>query len=316
MEIFSIFYSLFFSCVTTSKPHIKDHNRPLIHKNDENWIGPQDTDPKLIADNSFFNHHESIAVIDDVITESDCEALLNLANNVVKLGDGYQGNKAPHNKNELFYGATLSEVADRVNKNEIHISYLYIYYYLAERVRRQVQAWNNLDHLYQDYVHLVCRDVVEDIDEKEYQKDIRDWMKSNKARLTNHMSHPIHSDNCRMLNNGTCQRERPAYVWREYSAIVYLDDSFTGGDFILADHTGKQVIANIESKCGRMATFCAGKECLHGVKSIRKGRRCALAQWFTLDFSRRDGEHEKVKELLKKHAEELKGAHGRSHLEL
>ena len=90
-----------------------------------------------------------------------------------------------------------------------------------------------------------------------------------------------------------------------------------GGDFIIADSTGKQVVANIESKCGRMATFCAGKECLHGVKAIRKGRRCALAQWFTLDFSRRDGEHEKVMMLLKEHEESLKGKGGDpNHLEL
>ena len=129
-------------------PHMTTHTRPLLNTKMPVWIGPLDTEPKLIADNSFFNHHDSIAVIDDIITESDCQTLLDLAENVVKLGDGYNGNNSPHNQNEKFYGATLSLVADKVKSGEVHISYLYTYYYLAERVRRQVQLWNGLENLF------------------------------------------------------------------------------------------------------------------------------------------------------------------------
>lgn len=307
--------------ISTQNPEIDNTlEKNLLHKEHDLWIGPKDTIPKLVADNSIFNHHDSIFVMDDMITESDCEALINLAEATVEIGDGYSGNKKPHNQNEVFSGVTLSAVADKVLNGEIDITYLYIYYYLAERVRRQVQIYNNLDELYQDYVHLVCRDVVNEEDEAQFQADLKKWLQDKtKYRLTQHLSHPIHSDNCKMLFNGTCERERPAYTWREYSAVVYLDDKFTGGEFILADQTGKKIIANVEAKCGRLAAFCAGKECLHGVKAIRKGRRCALAQWFTVDYSRRDMEHTKVLNLLKKNSKMLKAKEfnwEESHVEL
>ena len=274
-----------------------------------NWIGPKDTIPKLIADNTIFKHHNSLLVLDDIITNTDCEALLELARVVVKAGDGYDGLKKPHNLNEVFYGATLSEVADYVNKKIIDPTYLYIYYYLAERVRRQIQMYNNLDELYQDYVHLVCRDVEEDkvVDEETYQKELRDWLeekhpKGPRWRKSSQLSHPIHSDNCSLHYNGTCARKAPAYTWREHSAVVYLhgNEDFTGGELVFLDNSGQKVIANVEPKCGRMAAFCAGKDCIHGVKGVRKGKRCALAQWFTLDYSRRDSEHLKVLDILKR----------------
>lgn len=36
-------------------------------------------------------------------------------------------------------------------------------------------------------------------------------------------------------------------------------------------------------KCGRLVAFSAGKENMHGVLPVTKGRRCAVALWFTLD---------------------------------
>ena len=40
---------------------------------------------------------------------------------------------------------------------------------------------------------------------------------------------------------------------------------------------------HVKPKCGRMVGFSAGKENLHGVHAITKGKRCAVALWFTLD---------------------------------
>ena len=55
-------------------------------------------------------------------------------------------------------------------------------------------------------------------------------------------------------------------------------------------------------KCGRMVGFSAGGENMHGVKPITKGKRCAVALWFTHDL--------KYKELSFEHAETLlSGAH-------
>lgn len=30
------------------------------------------------------------------------------------------------------------------------------------------------------------------------------------------LSHPVHSDNCHIQNDGSCLKEEPAYVWRDY----------------------------------------------------------------------------------------------------
>ena len=39
----------------------------------------------------------------------------------------------------------------------------------------------------------------------------------------------------------------------------------------------------VSPKCGRLVAFSAGKENMHGVLAVTKGRRCAVALWFTLD---------------------------------
>ena len=39
----------------------------------------------------------------------------------------------------------------------------------------------------------------------------------------------------------------------------------------------------VKPKCGRLAGFSAGKENLHGVTAVTKGRRCAVALRFTPD---------------------------------
>ena len=40
----------------------------------------------------------------------------------------------------------------------------------------------------------------------------------------------------------------------------------------------------VSPKCGRLVAFSAGKENnMDGVLAVTKGRRCAVALWFTLD---------------------------------
>ena len=68
------------------------------------------------------------------------------------------------------------------------------------------------------------------------------------------LSHPVHADNC-ILDpvTGKCDKIQPAYTWRDYryvkmlschgvtlslySAILYLNDGFDGGDFFFAHST-------------------------------------------------------------------------------
>lgn len=55
------------------------------------------------------------------------------------------------------------------------------------------------------------------------------------------MSHPVHGDNCILNEDGTCVKTSPAYTWRDYSAILYFNDEFDGGEFVMTDSTARRV---------------------------------------------------------------------------
>ena len=90
------------------------------------------------------------------------------------------------------------------------------------------------NELYLAFSHLICRYEAPDF--------------SNKNRDANELSHPIHSDNCilhcpKLLGNRDrsdfckCVEEPPAFVNRNYSALLYLNnDDFSGGEFFFSDY--------------------------------------------------------------------------------
>ena len=51
-------------------------------------------------------------------------------------------------------------------------------------------------------------------------------------------------------------------------------------------------------KCGRLVAFSAGKENMHGVLAVTKGRRCAVALWFTLDPDHRETTFHMAEDIL------------------
>ena len=150
------------------------------------------------------------------------------------------------------------------------------YHRVAEKIKEQVQVWNNLTELYQDYVHLVCRDVITESTETGEFK--------NGERKSIQLSHPAHSDNCSLKPDGTCVKKEPAYTWRDFSAVLYLNNDFTGGNTFFADGTGRKVQAEVEGKVGRLLGFCASEKCIHGVMPLKSGKRCGLLQWFSQDY--------------------------------
>lgn len=137
---------------------------------------------------------------------------------------------------------------------------------ITEAGRDHVERYFNLDQqLHFTYTHLVCRSALPDSP-----LERRD------------LSHAIHADNCLVNDNGDCVRESPAYTWRDYSAIIYLNDDFEGGEFVFAkDHTANIIQGTVRPRCGRMVAFSADGNNLHGVRGIIRGKRCALALWFT-----------------------------------
>ena len=54
----------------------------------------------------------------------------------------------------------------------------------------------------------------------------------------------------------------------------------------------------MKPRCGRLVGFSAGSENLHGVRSVQRGRRCALGLWFTLNPFYEEVEHILAKQVL------------------
>lgn len=208
-------------------------------------------------------------MVDGLADESECLHMIHFATMGAVSGDGYEGRKSPHSSREKFEGITLGRAALMVHYGSIDLSTLDLFLRLSERGRNLVAAYFNIvkDDLYFSFTHLVCRSA----------------MKVNSLNGS-YYSHEIHADNCWLQRDGSCVRSHPAFYWRHYSALLYLNDDFEGGEFIFSeDPKGKHIQSSIKPTCGRFIGFTAGQENLHGVRGVRSGRRCALALWFTLD---------------------------------
>ncbi|CAH1153591.1 unnamed protein product [Phaedon cochleariae] len=207
-------------------------------------------------------------VSDGVASEEECRSLITIAKLFARVGDGYDGKKSPHTAMEKFEGITLSRTVFLTYFGLLQPRYLEIYLKVTGELLKPIQEYFGVpEKLYFSYTQLVCRSALSD---------------SPKERTD--FSHEIHADNCNILDNGTCSKVPPAFTWRDYSAILYLNDDFEGGEFIFAaDKYGSQIQSSIKPTCGRMVAFTSGAENLHGIRAVTKGSRCAIGIWFTHD---------------------------------
>ncbi|XP_012277357.1 prolyl 3-hydroxylase 2 [Orussus abietinus] len=222
---------------------------------------------------------------DGFLSRTECAMLLQLAGMGSVEGDGYDENKSPHSPYEKFEGLTIGRAALMVYYGILGPQLLELFLTATEAVRHHVVTYFYLkEHLYFTYTHLVCRSALPD-------------SPPNRQDL----SHVIHADNCIVKREGNCSRESPAYVWRDYSAILYLNDDFQGGEFIFSkDNTASEIQGVVKPSCGRMVAFSADDENLHGVRGILKGKRCALALWFTFNKKYLEVERILAKTILKR----------------
>ncbi|XP_073512915.1 prolyl 3-hydroxylase 1 [Phyllobates terribilis] len=223
-------------------------------------------------------------VTDGVISEDQCRELLRLTNAAASAGDGYRGTTSPHTPNEKFHGVTVYKALKLGQEGKVPLRSAHLYYNVTEKVRRVVESYFRLDSpLYFSYSHLVCRTAIE-----EKQDDRKD------------LSHPVHADNCVLKAEAMmCVKEHPAYTFRDYSAILYLNGDFEGGHFYFTELDAKTITAEIKPQCGRMVGFSSGAENPHGVKAVTKGQRCAVALWFTLDPRHNERERIQADDLIK-----------------
>uniref|UniRef100_A0A2K6LE49 procollagen-proline 3-dioxygenase n=2 Tax=Rhinopithecus TaxID=542827 RepID=A0A2K6LE49_RHIBE len=223
-------------------------------------------------------------VMDGVISDHECQELQRLTNVAATSGDGYRGQTSPHTPNEKFYGVTVFKALKLGQEGKVPLQSAHLYYNVTEKVRRIMESYFRLDTpLYFSYSHLVCRTAIDEV-QAERKDD----------------SHPVHVDNC-ILNAETlvCVKEPPAYTFRDYSAILYLNGDFDGGNFYFTELDAKTVTAEVQPQCGRAVGFSSGTENPHGVKAVTRGQRCAIALWFTLDPRHSERDRVQADDLVK-----------------
>ncbi|XP_059040642.1 prolyl 3-hydroxylase 3 [Mustela lutreola] len=230
-------------------------------------------------------------VLDGLLTPTECGVLLQLAKDAAEAGarSGYRGRRSPHTPHERFEGLTVLKAAQLAQAGAVGSQGAKLLLEVSERVRTLTQAYFSPEKpLHLSFTHLVCRSAIEG--EQDQRMDL---------------SHPVHADNCVLdPDTGECWREPPAYTYRDYSGLLYLNDDFHGGDLFFTQPNALTVTAQVRPRCGRLVAFSSGGENPHGVWAVTRGRRCALALWHTWAPEHREQEWTEAKELLKEPEEE------------
>ncbi|KAJ8299139.1 hypothetical protein KUTeg_023199 [Tegillarca granosa] len=224
-------------------------------------------------------------VADGLANKEQCNTLIKLAKRGVD-GDGYDRGiekretiASPHTKHETFEGLTVSRAIKLAHIEAIEQSSVELFIELSENARLYVEN---------SFILMPSEKVINlNLINKDREGDL---------------SHPVHADNCNIQDDGSCTRVHPAYTQREYSAILYLNDEFNGGEFFFA-HPNKSEQVKLKPKCGRLVGFNAGE--FHGVKPVLRGQRCAVAMWYTFDPNHKELAHIQAKKMLKKLAKKL-----------
>lgn len=264
----------------------KVHTLEKAYRNSHRWREHLKVNHSvLLMEEKELNGTNRVA-FDNVINEEECRQMMELVKTLAVSGDGYKHSHSdadhPFTKKEKFAGVTIKGAVEATKNGKVSVNQTELYVKLSERARLLTQEYFDMrKRLNFAFTHLVCRHALADAISDESEE---------------HLSHPVHSDNCVVNGDGpgTCPERSPAYTWRDYSALLYLNGDFSGGQFIFADHDGK-IQARVTPKCGRMVAFRSkGVENLHGVLGVKSGVRCALPIWFTLSDQRGHVEFDRV----------------------
>ncbi|XP_045470805.1 prolyl 3-hydroxylase 1-like [Harmonia axyridis] len=202
-----------------------------------------------------------------IMSKNQCRTIINILRTFAKVGDGYD-TATPHTKNEIIEGISMERIILLVHYGILNSKYLEMLLEITEETKANIENYFNVEEpLYFSYTHFVCRTAIKG--------DL-----GNRSEL----SHEIHADNCNIYPDGVCEKEAPSYTWRDYSAIIYLNDDFLGGEFFFSsDMNPESSQSTVHPSCGKMVAFSSGVENLHGVKAVRRGTRCAIGLWFTFN---------------------------------
>ncbi|KAG9468488.1 prolyl 3-hydroxylase 3 [Eleutherodactylus coqui] len=207
----------------------------------------------------------SRVTLDGVLSDEECEALLGLVQEAEASGEALRRRRSPHTSHERIQGLTVMQALQLASSGLVDRNRAHFLYHATERVRVLTQSYFETKMLHFSYSQLVCRSAIEG--EQEERSDL---------------SHPVHADNCILdPEEKECWREPPAYIHRDYSGMLYLNDDFLGGDLFFTELDGTTVTAEVRPRCGRLVLFSSGGENAHGVRAVTQDRRCAITLWFT-----------------------------------
>ena len=91
-------------------------------------------------------------------------------------------------------------------------------------------------------------------------------------------SHIPHADNQRREHGRWVPNHTPQ---RDYTALVYLNDNFTGGELVFPD---RDVV--IIPKPGLFVGFPSNHKFVHAVPNVLSGKRYSLPVWFTMNSAK------------------------------
>ncbi|XP_026542029.1 prolyl 3-hydroxylase 3 [Notechis scutatus] len=233
-------------------------------------------------------------VFDRVLTESECKDILRLSKAAGGTGDGYRGRRSPHTPHERFEGLTVTKALQLAEESSMNWKDTKLLLQASEKSRKIVESYFTPGkNLYFSFTHLVCRTAADG--EQEGRMDL---------------SHPVHADNCLLDPEGnTCWKEPPAYIHRDYSAILYLNEDFQGGNLFFTEMDAVTLTAQVRPKCGRLVAFSSGEENPHGVWAVTRGRRCAIALWYTLSPEHEEQERSQAEKLMRQKEAEQEESH-------
>ncbi|XP_030043641.1 prolyl 3-hydroxylase 3 [Microcaecilia unicolor] len=238
--------------------------------------------PRVTLDSRQLNGSHRV-VLDGVLTWPECQEILRLARTPAGSGDGHQERRSPHTPHEHYKSLSVLKAVKLAGEGAVATPGIRLFLDAGERSRRIVESYFRTEtSLFVSYTQLVCRTALEG---------------KQDGRVD--LSHPVHADNCVLDPEGReCWKEPPAYIHRDYSAVLFLNDDFEGGDLFFTDLDAITTTAEVRPTCGRLAAFSSGGENPHGVRAVTSGRRCVIALWFTHSSEHAEKERKEAEQLL------------------
>ncbi|KAG7277908.1 hypothetical protein CRUP_004687 [Coryphaenoides rupestris] len=100
-------------------------------------------------------------VLDGVMTNRECDTILQLAAAAASAGDGYRGRRSPHTPHEKFEGLTVLKAAKLAQDGMVNQSDARLLHELGERARILLHSYfRSPAGLFFSFTHLVCRTAI------------------------------------------------------------------------------------------------------------------------------------------------------------